>query len=127
MTTLSFMPLKQGAVVDSGHRFDASRHWAASLTLGFCARADGDVSITRMTTARHYGPLRVQRPFYPEGRDGCCHVYLLHPPGGVASGDSLNIDVNVGEGAHTLLTTPAANKLYRADSKRCRLEPAHPA
>ncbi|MBK1873778.1 MULTISPECIES: urease accessory protein UreD [unclassified Marinobacter] len=116
MTTLSFMPLKQGAVVDSGHRFDASRHWAASLTLGFCARADGDVSITRMTTARHYGPLRVQRPFYPEGRDGCCHVYLLHPPGGVASGDSLNIDVNVGEGAHTLLTTPAANKLYRADS-----------
>lgn len=116
MTTLSFAPTEPRAVVDSGHRFDASRHWAASLTLGFCAHAEGDTNITRMNTARHSGPLRVQRPFYPEGRDGCCHVYLLHPPGGVVSGDALHIDVTVSANAHTLLTTPAANKLYRADS-----------
>lgn len=116
MTTLPFMPVQQRAASDSGHRFDANRHWAASLTLGFGAYSDGDRSITRMNKSHHYGPLRVQRPFYPEGRDGCCHVYLLHPPGGLVSGDALNIDVTVAAGAHALLTTPAANKLYRADS-----------
>lgn len=116
MTSLSFMPVTQRAVADSGHRFDASRHWAASLTLGFCAHTDGDATITRMSKAHHFGPLRVQRPFYPEGRDGCCHVYLLHPPGGLVSGDALNVDVTVAAGAYTLLTTPSANKLYKADS-----------
>lgn len=114
MTTLT--PIKKWATADSGHRFDAQRHWAASLTLGFSACPEGDNRITRMSKAHHYGPLRVQRPFYPEGRDGCCHVYLLHPPGGLASGDALKVEVSVESGAHTLITTPSANKLYKADS-----------
>ncbi|WP_412929271.1 urease accessory protein UreD [Halomonas sp.] len=97
---------------DSGHRFDADRHWAASLELGFEARE----GVTRMARSRHLGPLRVQRPFHPEGRDGACHVYLLHPPGGLVSGDALSISAGVGAKAHALLTTPAANKLYKADS-----------
>ena len=116
MTTLSHKSTVQQPPTDSGHQFDANRHWAAFLTLGFGAHTEAETSITRMNIARHYGPLRVQRPFYPEGRDGCCHVYLLHPPGGIASGDALNIDVTVSANAHTLLTTPAANKLYKADS-----------
>jgi len=118
MTTFSDLPVNQRVVADSGHRFDASRHWAAYLTLGFDAHSNSNsnTNITRMNIARHYGPLRVQRPFYPEGREGCCHVYILHPPGGLVSGDALNIDVNVAKNAHTLLTTPAANKLYKADS-----------
>lgn len=97
---------------DSGHRFDSDRRWAASLSLELARRGDA----TRLVDIRHQGPLRVQRPFYPEGRDGCCHVYLLHPPGGLVSGDALSIDANLGEGAHSLLTTPAAAKLYKADS-----------
>jgi urease accessory protein len=40
-------------------------------------------------------------------------VYILHPPGGVASGDDLGVDVGVGAGAHALLTSPAAGKFYR--------------
>lgn len=100
---------------DSGHRFDQNRRWAASLTLGFEERLQQGRPVTRMTTARHQGPLRVQRPFYPEGRHGCCHVYLLHPPGGLVSGDALQISVAVGAGARALLTTPAAARLYRAD------------
>ncbi|MFQ3789740.1 urease accessory protein UreD [Halomonas sp. A29] len=97
---------------DSGHRFDAERHWAASLELGFGFRD----RVTRMVKASHRGPLRVQRPFYPEGYEGACHVYLLHPPGGLVSGDALSIAARVEPCAHALLTTPAANKLYRADS-----------
>ncbi|WP_166264083.1 urease accessory protein UreD [Marinobacter caseinilyticus] len=101
---------------DSGHRFDAGRHWAASIELGFEARHEHGDRITRLTRRRHQGPLRVQRPFYPEGKTGCCHVYLLHPPGGLVSGDALHINANVGPGAQVLLTTPAAAKLYKADS-----------
>ena len=101
---------------DSGHRFDATRRWAASLSLGFEQRQERDLQVTRMTRIRHEGPLRVQRPFYPEGKTGCCHVYLLHPPGGLVSGDALGIDVSVASNAHTLVTTPAAAKLYKADS-----------
>ncbi|GEN26418.1 urease accessory protein UreD 2 [Halovibrio variabilis] len=99
--------------VASGHRFDAERHWAASLDLAFAQR-DG---ATRMVKARHHGPLRVQRPFYPEGKREACHVYMLHPPGGLVSGDALTISAHVERGAHALLTTPAANKLYKADSQ----------
>jgi len=98
---------------ESGHRFDAQRHWAASLEVAFEARRD----VTRMTRCRHQGPLRVQRPFHPEGRPGACHVYLLHPPGGLVSGDDLSISIGVGAHAHALLTTPAANKLYKTDSQ----------
>ena len=104
------------AANDSGHRFDGDRRWAATLSLGFVARQEQDDTVTRLTRRHHSGPLRVQRPFYPEGRTGCCHVYLLHPPGGLVSGDALTISADVGEGAHALLTTPAAAKLYKADS-----------
>ncbi|TKD62674.1 urease accessory protein UreD [Cobetia marina] len=100
----------------SGHRFDHQRQWQAALSLRFEVDSrDGTGAITRLTRRRHHGPLRVQRPFYPEGRHGCCHVYLLHPPGGLVSGDALQITAEVASGAHVLLTTPAAAKLYKAD------------
>ncbi len=103
----------------SGHRFDTERRWAAALELGFEARTESEPApVTRLVRRRHHGPLRVQRPpFYPEGKTGCCHVYLLHPPGGLVSGDELRIEASVAEGGHALLTTPpAAAKLYKADS-----------
>jgi len=58
----------------------------------------------------------VQRPFYPEGQ-AVCHVYLLHPPGGLVPGDSLAVDVSAREGAHVLVTAPAATKIYRSDGR----------
>jgi len=83
--------------------------WKAALDLSFVR--DGER--TALSERRHSGPLRVQRPFYPEP-SGVCHVYLLHPPGGVVAGDELRIEARVASGAHALLTTPAANKLYRS-------------
>jgi urease accessory protein len=68
---------------------------------------------TRLVACTHRGPLRIQRPFYPEGID-CAHLYILHPPGGLVSGDDLAIDVSVGQNANVLLTTPGAGRIYRA-------------
>lgn len=82
--------------------------WEAELNLGFTQRGDKTVLARR----EHRGPLTVQRPFYPEG--GVCHVYLLHPPGGVVAGDQLSITANVERDAQALITTPAAGKFYRS-------------
>ena len=62
-------------------------------------RADAEASRPRHAAPssrerRHEGPFCIQRPFYPG--DGACHVYLLHPPGGLAAGDELDLDVDVG-------------------------------
>ena len=87
--------------------------WPASLQLEFSHGARG----TRLTTNRHHGPLYVQKPFYPEG-DDLAHAYILHPPGGLVSGDQLQIEVQVHERARALLTTPGAGRVYRARPDR---------
>lgn len=68
---------------------------------------------TIVARREHVGPLVVQRPFHPEA-DGACHVYVLHPPGGVVGGDELELAVDVASEAAALVTTPAATKLYRS-------------
>ncbi len=105
-----------GSRADSGHRFDEARHWPAWLDLRFAQRPSGRGPVTRLVRNAHEGPLRVQRPFHPEGPAGCCHVYMLHPPGGLVSGDALRFHTRVEAGAHALVTTPAAAKLYQSDS-----------
>lgn len=91
---------------------DAPEGWLANLDLGFERRGDRTV----LACKRQRGPLTVQRPFYPEG--DVCHLYLLHPPGGVVGGDRLEIDLSVADGAHALITTPGAAKFYRSAGPR---------
>jgi urease accessory protein len=92
--------------------FDGSTAtWHASLALR--VRAAGRRSFL---STQHRGPLRVQKALYPEG-DTPCHAVVLHPPGGIAGGDALDIAVDVDAGAHGLVTTPGAAKWYKANGR----------
>ncbi len=88
--------------------------WQAQLDLGF----EHQHGKTLLAHRRHLGPLTVQRPFYPEGE--VCHVYVLHPPGGVVAGDCLAININAASNSKALVTTPAAGKFYRSEGKQAR-------
>lgn len=82
--------------------------WHARLRLGF----DGAGGRTRVHRREHLGPLVMQRPLYPEDAK-LCQAIVVHPPGGVAGGDSLEIAVDAMDGALAQLTTPGATKWYR--------------
>lgn len=83
--------------------------WHAELDLGYARFGD----CTRPVQRRHKGPLRVQKHLYAEGPEVCQHI-IVHPPGGIAGGDRLDISAHVGPGAWAQLTSPGAAKWYRA-------------
>jgi urease accessory protein len=100
----------------SAHPAPNAQGWQASVRLTFTGHADR----TRLSRREQRGPLAIQRPFYPEGKT--CHLYLLHPPGGVVGGDRLCIKADVKPGASALVTTPGATKFYRSAGAAARIE-----
>ena len=87
---------------------DIKLGWKAELNLNF----ERTVHKTVLSSRSQSGPLTVQRPFYPE--DDVCHLYTLHPPGGVVGGDELHINAELKNDASVLITTPGATKFYRS-------------
>jgi urease accessory protein len=85
--------------------------WHAQLQLDYTSEAG-------RTVARHVhnGPLRILQSLYPEGED-VCHNVLVHPPGGLVGGDTLDIAVHAQTGSHALITTPGASRFYRSDGQ----------
>ena len=81
--------------------------WRARLALEFALQGKKTVLARRDSD----GPLVVQKPLYPDGPERC-HAIVVHPPGGIAGGDELQLSVK-SEG-NALLTTPGAAKWYRS-------------
>jgi urease accessory protein len=86
--------------------------WHAKLNIDYALEQDRTVA--RHT---HQGPLRVLQSLYPEG-EAICHNVLIHPPGGLVGGDTLDIRVNAGGAAHGMITTPGATRFYRSAGDR---------
>ena len=85
--------------------------WQANLSLDY--QVEQGRSVLRH---QHDGPLRILKSLYPEG-DSVCHNVIVHPPGGLVGGDTLDIRVRVGEGAHGFISTPGATRFYASDDE----------
>ena len=82
--------------------------WNATLALDYTRQADKTVA-----RFHHNGPLRILQSLYPEG-ESICHNVIVHPPGGLVGGDTLDMTFTAGPGAHGLVTTPGATRFYRS-------------
>lgn len=87
-------------------------NWHAHLQLGLHNKAGKTVLCKRA----HHGPLVFQKLLYPEQAQ-CPHGVVIHPPGGIAGGDSLQMDVALADKAAAVLTTPGATKWYKSAGK----------
>lgn len=93
----------------------APQPWRATLDARFARQGERTV----LNHLQHSGPIRIQKALYPEG-DAVCQALLVHPPGGIASGDEVALNIHVGDAAHAQITTPGAGKWYRSFGEQAR-------
>lgn len=90
-------------------------------------RSDGRIRLrverlgcgTRVIDLAEAGPLRVRLPRLPPGP---CEAVLLNTAGGIACGDRFGVEIAVGSEADLVLTTTAAEKIYRSDGPVSHVE-----
>lgn len=83
-------------------------------------RSDGRVCVhvvahaggTRVADLSEAGPLRLRLPRHG---GAFCEGVLLNTAGGIACGDGFRVEAEIGPGAHLVLTTTAAEKIYKSD------------
>lgn len=93
-----------------------ARHWSASLDLRFGTRR-GQTVLLQNT---HCGPLRLIKALKADGETSAAaggqtrlDAMIVHPPGGLAAGDSLRLRIDLEEGARVRSSTPGSQKWYR--------------
>ena len=78
----------------------------------------GGTGCTRILDLAESGPSRLR---FPRGEGGL-EAVLVNTAGGVACGDTFTIALNLEPGADVVLTTTAAEKIYRSDGPVSRIE-----
>ncbi|WAL58195.1 urease accessory protein UreD [Thermocoleostomius sinensis] len=89
----------------------SSSAWHGQLQLTF----DRPDQKTLLSRSYNQAPLKIQRPFYPEG--DLCHSVMLHTAGGIVGGDRLSVQTHLHSHAQALVTTAAAAKIYDSNGK----------
>jgi urease accessory protein len=69
---------------------------------------------TILSDSYNQAPLKIQRSFYPEGKE-ICHNVILHTAGGMVGGDILSQNIHLQSNTKSLITTAAAGKIYRSN------------
>jgi len=83
--------------------------------IGFAARA----SHSRLASLYQQAPLRVLFPRAPAGDPP--HAVLVVTSGGLVGGDRLDVEIDIAPDAAALVTTQAAEKVYRSAGPEARL------
>ena len=94
---------------------ESSKIWHGKLNLIY----NHSQNKTRLIQSQNQAPLKVQRPFYPEG-ESVCHSVILHTAGGIVGGDKLSGNFHLQPNSKALITTAAANKIYRSNGLQAR-------
>lgn len=72
---------------------------------------------TKVKSAYHQAPFKIQSSFYPEG-NSICHSVILHTAGGIVGGDILTQNIHLFPHSQVFITNPAATKIYRTSEKK---------
>lgn len=96
-------------IADSLSPSPSFQPWRGSADLLYRVR-EGKTLLQRSYTQ---APLKLQKPLYPEGEE-ICHSVLVHTAGGMTAGDCLEITARLEPNSRSLITTAAANKIYRS-------------
>jgi urease accessory protein len=94
--------------------------FAANRAVGRIALAvEASAGTTRRARVREEGSLRVRCPGPPSGE---LEAVIVNTAGGVAGGDRFALDVAVAPGARLVVTTAAAEKVYRTLEPAARID-----
>lgn len=74
-----------------------------------CSERDGQAPVRRLF---QQGCLKLRMPRAPEGDDA--ELVVINTAGGLTGGDSISIDVAIGENTGVTVTTPGSERIYRA-------------
>lgn len=74
---------------------------------------------TILATSRCSTPWHLFPPAYLDD-SGCAFTSLVNPSGGFVAGDHLSIHAALEEGAHVVMSTPSANRVYRSLGEESR-------
>ena len=103
------------AAIDHHSMLSVTSTWPARLELRIEERRGASL----LTHSSHEGPLRVQRPFYPEGPEKIAPHLPPAPSGRARARRPARDEHRSGaRRAVALVTTPAATKIYRSDGRR---------